>query len=300
MKMKKIFLIFICLITIWLVFDIGIILLNNYRVLESIKKFEPFSENNSLLKLKTSLKIETNLPKIEAASAFYPFAADLVQNIYSEDLYSSKLLKMVSTSQAFSDIIDGKTDIIIATEPSDEQREEIQKSNVELQFKKIYLEPLAIILNKNNSIENLNIEQIQRIYYNDSSNWTEFGGNNTEIHTYQLEKNNGSQTCFENIVKNNTIGKNNHEINIMPKIIDKVGLDKNGIGYAFYSYYSKMYNNKNVKTININNTSIKSEDYPLLFEVYLIYRTDNSNNNIQKIINWLESDEGKNFIKVIV
>lgn len=265
-----------------------------------ISHFEPFSENNRILKLETNFKIETNFPKIEAASAFYPFAANLVQNIYNEDLYSNELLEMVSTSQAFSDLIDGKTDIIIATEPSDEQREEIQKSNVELQFKTIYLEPLAIFLNRSNTIENLSIEQIQRIYYNDNLKWSKFSGNNNTIHTYQLEKNNGSQTCFENLVKNNAICKNHYEINTMPKIIDRVGFDKSGIGYAFYSFYSKMYNNENIKLININNENINSEDYPLQFEVYLIYRTDNSNNNIKKLVNWLESDEGKNFIRIII
>ena len=300
MKKKKIIIVSICLITILLGFCLWLIVLNNYRVWEKVRQFEPFSKNNSLLKLETNLKIETNLPKIEAASAFYPFAANLVQNIYSEDSYSNELLEMVSTSQAFSDIIDKKTDIIIATEPSDEQREKIQKSNVDLQFKTIYLEPLAIILNRSNNIENLSIEQIQRLYYNDNLRWSEFSGNNTDIHTYQLEINNGSQTCFENIVKNNKIDKNHYEINTMPKIIDRVGLDRNGIGYAFYSYYSKMYSNKNVKLININNTSVNSEEYPLLFEVYLIYRTDNSNKNIQKLVNWIESAEGKNFIKDIL
>ena len=273
--------------------------MNIWNMKLNISIFKPFSKNNVLIKAETNFILDDNLPKIEAASAFYPFAANLVQNIYNEDLYSNELLEMVSTSQAFSDIIDGKTDIIIVTEPSDEQIEEIQKSNVDLHFKTIYLEPLAIFLNRNNTIENLSIEQIQRIYYNDNLKWSEFSGNNNAIHTYQLERNNGSQTCFENIVKNNKIGKNHYEINTMPKIIDRVGLDKNGIGYAFYSYYSKMHSNKNVKLININNTNVKSEDYPLLFEVYLIYRTDNSNNNIQKIVDWLESDDGKNFIKAI-
>lgn len=294
--MKKILiLLFIICILLFIFLELKVYF-NRY----DISLFEPFSNNNSLLKLETNLKIETNLPKIEAASAFYPLAANLVQNIYSEDSYSNELLEMVSTSQAFSDIIDKKTDIIIATEPSDEQREEIQKANVDLQFKKIYLEPLAIILNRSNNIENLSIEQIQRLYYNDNLKWNEFSGNNNAIHTYQLEKNNGSQTCFENIVKNNKIDKNHCELNTMPKIIDRVGLDKNGVGYAFYSYYSKMYSNKNVKLINVNNTSVNSEEYPLLFEVYLIYRTDNSNKNIQKLVNWIESYEGKNFIKDII
>lgn len=42
--------------------------------------------------------------------------------------------------------------------------------------------------------------------------------------------------------------------------------------------------------------NIDEKDYPLLFEVYLIYRKDNTNENIPKIVNWLETEEGKEFI----
>ena len=284
MKKILIFLITICIVVIAFV---GLkIQYNRYN----ISSFEPFSENNSLYKIETNIKIENNLPKIESASAFYPFSANLVQNIYSKDSYSKDLFQLVSTSQAFSDIIEGKTDIIIATEPSDEQKEQIKKSGVELEFEAIFLEPLVIFLNKNNTINNLNIEEIKKIYYDDSDN---------KFNTYQLEKNNGSQTCFESIVKNNKLGRNHYEIKTMPEIIDKVANDKKGIGYAFYSYYSKMHKNQGVKIINVNNKSIKENDYPLLFNVYFIYRKNNKNDNIYKILELLKTEQGKDFIKQI-
>ena len=290
--MKKIsIIILIILILILLLFNI-------YKLNKlNISEFEPFTANNVLFKQEQSIKITENFPKIEAASAFFPFAANLVQNVYSEESYSKELLQLVSTSQAFTDIIEGKIDIIIATGPSDNQKEMIKNSNIDLEFKTIYLEPLVIFINKKNNIENLSIKQIQEIYYGSKSSWNEFGANLDDIHTYQLERNNGSQTCFESIVKNNKLGKNQYEINTMPKIIDKVALDKQGIGYAFYSYYSKMYINNNTKMINIDNKKIGEEDYPLLFEVYLVYRANNNNENISKMVNWLETEEGQEFIK---
>ena len=179
--------------------------------------------------------INSNKIKIEAASAFYPFTSNLMQNIYGQE----DMVKLVSTSQAYSDIIGGKTDIIILTAPSVEQKQMIQNSNVSLEYKVLYYEPLVIYLNIGNSIDNLSIEQIQDIYYSNNTNWN----------TYQLEKNNGSQTCFESIVKNNELGKNHYEIKTMPQIIDRVAEDKKGIGYAFNSYYSKMHPNNKTKII---------------------------------------------------
>ena len=221
---------------------------------------------------------------IEVASAFYPISQEMLN--LQDFKYN---VKMKSTNEVYEDIINGNADIVIATKPSDEQEEMIKKSNIELKFKTIYKEPLIILLNKDSSIDNLNIEQIQDIYYGNNSNWN----------TYQLEKNNGSQTCFESIVKNNIIYKNHYEIHTIPEIIDRVAEDKYGIGYAFNSYYTRMYPNNKTKDIRVNEKSIKDSDYPLLFEVYLIYRTDNNNENISKIVNWLETDEGQEFVENI-
>ena len=262
---------------------------NRMKLENEISELKPFSKNNILNNSNISFKLTEKLPKIEVASAFYPFAANFIQNTYSEKNYSNELLQLVSTSQAYNDIIKGKTDIIIATEPSEEQKEIIQNSNISLEYKILYFEPLVIFLNKENHINNLSIEEIKEIYYNNENNWN----------SYQLEKNNGSQTCFESIVNNNIINKNHHEIHTMPKIIDRVAEDNNGIGYAFYSYYSKMHINNKVKIISVNEKNIKDIDYPLLFEVYLIYRADNKNENISKIVNWINTEEGQEFIENI-
>lgn len=264
-----------------------------------IASFTPFVENNNLKAVSSSFKLDNNLPKIEGASAFYPFAANLVQTIYDKDSYREGLVKMVSTQEVFQDLINGSTDISIVTYPSEEQEKMIEESGVELEYISLFIEPLAIIVNKNNPINNISIEQLKRIYYEDELNWNEFVNYNKKIYTYQLEKNNGSQTCFENIVKNNALGKNHKEIKLMPKIIDEIGKDKNGIAYCFYSYYMKMHSNLNTKIVNINNENINSENYPLLFDVYLIYRTDNKNDNIQKIVEWVKSEEGKEIINKI-
>ena len=281
--MKKIIAVII-LIFIYIIFYN----ISNLKKQDNIEKFEPFTKNNVLINYETSLKINEKLPTIKAASAFYPFTANFVQNVYSEKAYSKELLQLVSTSQAFTEIINGTTDIIIATKPSKDQEEMIKKSNIKLEYKTLYLEPLAILTNKNNNTNNLSIEQIKEIYTTDST-WN----------TYQLEKNNGSQTCFESIVNNNKLGKRHYEIKTMPKIVDKIALDKKGIGYAFNSYYSKMHKNNNAKVIDVNGKKITENDYPLLFEVYLIYRTDNKNENISKIVNWLNTEESQEFIKAI-
>lgn len=296
MKLKKVVIVLIILLLVLIIY---FCIEKNKTINVPLKKFTPFSSNSLLIETNSSFIISENLPTIEGASAFYPFAANLVQTIYNEKEYEEGLVKMVSTSETFNDLISGKTDIAIVTYPSEEQKNMIDNSNVELEYIPLFKEPLAILVNKSNPISNLSIEQIQDIYYEDNLNWNIYSSFKGSINTYQLEKNNGSQTCFESIVKNNKIEYNHYEIELMPKIIDKVGKDRNGIAYAFYSYYTKMHSSKNSKIIKVNDVDINSDNYPLLFDVYLIYRTNNKNDNIQKLVEWIKSEEGENIINKI-
>ena len=224
-------------------------------------------KNNSLNKRKYT--------KIEAASAFFPYTKEMVQDLFGEqESKNEDLLQMVSTAEAFEDIVNKKTEVIVATQPSDEQKEMIEESGTSLNYLSLYMEPLAILVNSSSPINDITIKEIQEIYYGGDLGWN----------TYQLEKNNGSQTCFESIVKNNELGRNHYSIITMPEIIDKVAEDKHGICYAFYSYYSRMHTNEGAKIINVNGKSITDSEYPLLFYVYLIYRDDSDKDILNKLL----------------
>jgi len=209
------------------------------------------------------ISFERKTIRVEAASAFYPYTDEHIHELINEE-GSNAQVKMVSTTEAYKDIVNKRADVIIATEPSRNQKKMIEDSGVNLNYKVLYLEPLAFLVNKINPINNISIEEIQRIYYESDLNWN----------TYQLEKDNGSQTCFEKIVNGNVIEKNHFSIITMPDIIDRIAEDPKGIGYSFYSYCSTMHTNENAKIINVEGKNVLDEDYPLQFKVYLIYRDD--------------------------
>ena len=84
----------------------------------------------------------------------------------------------------------------------------------------------------------------------------------------------------------------------MASIIDQVGQNSAGIGYAFYAYFTKMHINQKVKPIMIDNKVVTENDYPLQFDVYLIYCKENQNANVKKIEAFLTSEEGKKLIEL--
>lgn len=272
--------------------------LKNYNTYIDLEKFKPFTENNILLKENIEFKINKNLPVINAASACYPLAATIVENVYNKEVYNEKILSLVSTNETYNNILNGKTDIVIATEPSKEQKSKIEKANLELEYIKIDLTELVFFVNKWNTINNLSINDIKKMY-NENKKWNDFGGKNKNIITYQLEKNNGSQTVFESIVEENKINKQHKEIYSMQEIINAVGKNKYGIGYAFSSFYPVMFNNKNTKIITINEKTYKDNNYPLKYNIYMIYNKDTQNENVIKLAEWISSKEGTELIKKI-
>lgn len=288
--MKRIVLVVVCCVMLILLVIIQIFYQASFTI-TPLNNFQPFLTQSSQDSLNKNI-IKENLPIIDASVAFYPLASKIVENIYSSENYTNEL-NWVSTAEAYENIVNGKVDAIIVSQPSREQIDLIKNSNKNFKFVPFAKEALIFYVNEKNSINSLTVEEIQKIY---------LGEYNKNITTYQLEKNNGSQTCFETIVENNTIDKKHIEIKDMVTIIKSVVYDQNSIAYAFNSFYTKVCNSSKLKLISINGVeptkeNIITEKYPLLYDVYFVYDEENSNQNLKIIEEWLLSEEGQELIK---
>lgn len=273
--------------------------LNNQKV--DYSSYEPFGNKKSYFETYSFPKINTNIPTIEVSIAAYPFSAKLVEAIADKNAYKDEL-KHISTQQSYQDVIDNKVDISISFDTSDEQNNIIEESEdiVRVPFAK---EALVFYTNANNPVDSLTIDEINKIYNLEITNWNILGGKDLEILPFQLEKNvGGSEKCFSKIVSENKSSKIENLIACdMKNIVDLTSRNEGGIGYAFNQFYSKLYLKNSLKKLKVNeieptDENIANGSYPLLFNVYYIYRKSNDNENVQKIIDWLLSDEGQNFI----
>ena len=60
--------------------------------------------------------------------------------------------------------------------------------------------------------------------------------------------------------------------------------------------------NSQVKMLSLNGVypsaeNIRNGTYPVIVKFYAIYRKDNQNENIKKLIDWILSDEGQTLIE---
>lgn len=74
------------------------------------------------------------------------------------------------------------------------------------------------------------------------------------------------------------------------------------IGYSFRYYLSGMVADDNVKMLSVNGVypdaeNIRNGSYPISANFYVVYRKDNTDPNVKKLVDWLLSDEGQTMIE---
>lgn len=242
--------------------------------------------------------------RIEASTAFYPMAETIMEHIYESVDFDGQIIKPVTisdgqivtpvaTSAGFADLSSGNADLLISSIPNDQQQKLLNQSGREYEYIPLITEPLVILVNKNNPVDSVSMEQLRSMYRENALNWSEYGGNDLSVITYQLEEGNGSQTAFSRYVNCMKEEENHREIQTMNAIIDAVAADESGICYAFSSYYFRGYPGMNAKVVQVDGKDFDEPGYPLTCAVSAYFCKDNRNPELRRIVEFLQSEEGR-------
>ena len=198
-------------------------------------------------------------------------------------------------------------DLVIATEPSDEELAMAEDLGVTLKKTPVCYDAFVFITHKDNPVESLTVEEIKKIYTGEITNWKEVGGKNEKIRAFQREKNSGSQTAMENLVMGGSDMIDPIEVKViegMGMLVDAVAEYENetaSLGYTYRYYIDTLYKNDNIKTIAVDGISptdenIRSGDYPFTTNYYGVIREGDEDAVGGQFLNWMLSDEGQKCI----
>jgi len=222
-------------------------------------------------------------------------------------LKQSNTMGMIRTITTFLDE-NHPVDLIIATEPSDEEVKLARDKNVELTVEPVCYDAFVFITHKDNEVDTLTIEQIQKIYSGEITNWQEVGGKNQSIKAFQREKNSGSQTAMENLVMKDipmlppNIVKVAEGMGMLVDVVGEYENSKASIGYTYKYYIDTLYKNENIKTIKVEGISpdsenLKNKSYPFTTNYYGVIRKDDEQKVAGKFLEWMLSSEGQKSIE---
>lgn len=123
-------------------------------------------------------------------------------------------------------VSEGRCDIGLSSR--DLKPEEAQSLNATV----VAIDGIAMIVNPENSVENLTIEQIGKIYTGEIANWSEVGGNDAPIVIIGREAASGTRDGFEAITGTEDKCQYSQELTSTGDVVQTVSSNPNAIGYA--------------------------------------------------------------------
>lgn len=180
---------------------------------------------------------------------------------------------------------------------------------MELEIVPIVKEAFVFFVNKENTVDNLTLEQVQDIYSGKIKNWKDVGGENQKIIAYQRPENSGSQTGMMELVMKGkkmidpvteTIAQSMADI---VDVISDYNNGKNAIGYSYYYYATIMYSSDKMKLLSIDGTAptydnIKTGLYGIQTAYYAVIRKDEpEDSEARKLLDLMKSERGQNVAK---
>ena len=212
------------------------------------------------------------------------------EHVALADKLNMELLKDNGSHGAYVNLIDGKTSVIIdSRDISRNELEYSEEKGVNIETKPIALDAMAFIVHPSNKVNSLTIEQIQKIYTGEITNWKEVGGEDLEIHPYMRDEDSGSQEKMETLIMKGLKMLDWPEMYLYDMIspYNTVECDPKGIAYSPYYFCSRMVGDlKNVKVLGINGVYPEKESilagnagkatgaYPFSSYIYAAIRSD--------------------------
>lgn len=249
-------------------------------------------------------------PKVDASLATQPLTDAFIKN-FTGTLPSEEDLDYTNTHPGYVRLINDEVDLIVVTEPSEEELKLAEEAEVELEVIPVVKEGFVFYVNEKNPVKSLSLEQIQKIYTGEIKNWKEVGGNDSAIRAFQRPENSGSQTgMYSLVMKDKKIMQPPKEdlIETMFEIINLVSSYDNGensIGYSYYYYATTMYDDMDkevadrirlleVDGVAPNYETIKNDTYPLETAYYIVInKNEPKDSNTRKLVDAMLSTRGQ-------
>jgi phosphate transport system substrate-binding protein len=100
----------------------------------------------------------------------------------------------------------------------------------------VAIDALSVIVNASNTVQELTVDEVGKIYRGEVKNWKDFGGEDRPITLYGRQPNSGTYDFMkENVLKAEYSGKMN-QMNGNAQIVEAIKQDKGGIGYVGLGY----------------------------------------------------------------
>ena len=246
-----------------------------------------------------------NLPRLDGSTSTAPLARAMCAVLLGESEEEvSDRVEFSRTTQSYRNLMEGKADLVLAAEPAPEVLEELEAGEKWL-LTPFATDALVFVVNRDNPVDSLTVEEIQKIYTGEITNWRQVGGADLEIAAFQRNPEAGSQTMFEKLVMDGQIPMDPPQAwmaDSMVGLLEGVRAYDNSpaaIGYTVYYYAHDMAMAQGLKVLQVEGVSPSPEsiwerEYPFLNPYYVAIAKDTPEDSPTRILyDWILGDSGQ-------
>lgn len=156
---------------------------------------------------------------------------------------------------------------------------------------------IAVIVNPENTVADLDVETIAKIYKGEITNWSEVGGNDGEIVLIGREAGSGTRDGFESITDTEDACKYRQELTSTGDVITAVAQNPNAIGYASVASVKDTVKAITVGGVAPSEETIKNGSYVIQRPFVLVTKEDTAlSETAQKFFDFALSEDAKEII----
>lgn len=159
------------------------------------------------------------------------------------------------------------------------------------------LDGIAVIVNPDNPVNDLDLETIGRIYKGEITNWKEIGGSDLEIVLIGREAGSGTRDGFESITGTEDVCKYRQELTSTGDVITTVAGNPAAIGYASLASVKETVKMLSVGGIVPSEETVKDGSYVVQRPFVLVTKSDTElSQSAQKFFDFITSSEAEDII----
>ena len=216
-----------------------------------------------------------------------------IQEKYEEENNNITLeIQQNGSGAGIKDVISGISEIGMSSrELKDEEKTSVQGTTVAY-------DGIALLVNPENTVKNISLEDVKKIYTGEITNWKDLGGDDSPIVVVSREEGSGTRDAFQEIV-----GYESEELTKDATISDGSGAVKttvagneNAIGFASFEYIDNTVSALSVDNVEPTAENVKAGEYKISRPFLLVTKEDTLTENGKALIDFVLSSEGQQIV----
>lgn len=189
-------------------------------------------------------------------------------------------------------VSEGRCDIGLSSRDlKDDEKQNLEETVVAI-------DGIAIIVNPENTVEDLSVEQIGKIYTGEITNWKEVGGEDKPIVPIGREAASGTRDGFESITGTKDKCKYSQELTSTGDVIQTVSGNPNAIGYASLAAVKDTIKVLSVEGVKPSKETIQDKTYKIQRNFVLVTRKGTAlSTDAQKFFDFATSSAADSLIE---